>query len=325
MRLDHPILLYGAGREARSTRDFLREIAPKTKVFVTVDTGDADIEDTEIIPPADLDSALTTQQFATIVKSPGVSLYKPFFASARALGIEVTSNLNMWHAHYGAGREIIAITGTKGKSTTATLVHLMLTRSGIDAGLAGNVGVPPLDIRDHHPTVVLELSSYQTADMNFAPTLIGLTNLYPEHVDWHGSVETYYRDKLNLIDRDGDFRVALGAFARNMDRIEKAIHHNTGRIMVLDTIMEDAVVAAVAKSKLMGEHNLANARLAARLALAAGGSLDGVVAGIKDFAPLPHRLEAHEVGAQSGAEKSHPGPRPARQTGRLHFTGSFLD
>ena len=97
---------------------------------------------------------------------------------------------------------MIAISGTKGKSTTATLVHLMLVESGIDAGLAGNVGLAPLEIADKHKIVVFELSSYQTADMAFSPDIAAITNLTPEHTDWHRTVEHYYADKLNLIDRD---------------------------------------------------------------------------------------------------------------------------
>jgi UDP-N-acetylmuramoylalanine-D-glutamate ligase len=73
----------------------------------------------------------------------------------------------------------------------------------MDAGLAGNVGLAPLEIADKHAIVVFELSSYQTADMGFMPDVAGMTNLYPEHVDWHGSVERYYADKLHLVDRDG--------------------------------------------------------------------------------------------------------------------------
>ena len=199
MRFDAPVLLYGAGKEARSTRAFLKAQQPELEVFVTVDNGVADIADAKAIAPADLEQAIAGRRFGTIVKSPGVSLYKPIFETARNAGIAITSNLNLWGATYRHGRTAVAITGTKGKSTTATLTHLMLTRSGIDAGLAGNVGLAPLDIADTHAVVVLELSSYQTADMNFLPDIAAITNLYPEHVDWHGSVERYYADKLHRL------------------------------------------------------------------------------------------------------------------------------
>lgn len=297
MRFDRPVLLYGAGREARSTRAFLKEVAPDTPVFVTTDDGKAVIEDTTYIGADDLPEAIFSGEFGLIVKSPGVSIYKPIFDTARVAHVPVTSNLNLWGEHFRDGRTIIAITGTKGKSTTATLVHLMLKHSGIENGLAGNVGVAPLDMRDSHDTVVFELSSYQTADLAFEPDYAAITNLYPEHIDWHGSTDRYYADKLNLIRRrSGKMRVALSVQAHDEEHVREALDHNTRRINVLNPIIEDAIVVAAKKSRLKGAHNLENARLAARLTLAAGGDLDGILAGIAEFAPLPHRLEEHKIG-----------------------------
>lgn len=298
MQFEEPVLLYGAGREALSTRAFLQARAPERKVFVTVDSGTADIPDTEAIAPADLPAAIHAHRFGLIVKSPGVSRYKPIFDTARDAGIPTTSNLNLWGAAYRHGRTVIAITGTKGKSTTATLVHLMLARSGVDAGLAGNVGLAPLDIADRHAVVIFELSSYQTADMNFLPDIAAVTNLYPEHVDWHGSVERYYSDKLHLIDRDGGFPVALGAAAAGNARVAMAVRDH--RRLVRDLTSEELAVIdkSVATSRLKGAHNLDNARLAARIALAAGATMDGIIDGIRAFAPLPHRLEEHAIGGR---------------------------
>src|SRR5690606_24973045 len=223
MRLDQPVLLYGAGREALSTRTFIKARAPDTPVYVTVDSGGADIPGTEIIAPVDLPAAIEAARFATIVKSPGVSRYRPIFARAREAGIAVTSNLNIWGETWREGRTVIAVTGTKGKSTTATLVHLMLTESGLDAGLGGNVGLAPLELADKFGLVVFELSSYQTADMAFSPDIAAVTNLTPEHTDWHRDVAHYYADKLNLIDRDRPFPVALGAGARDNKLVLEAL------------------------------------------------------------------------------------------------------
>lgn len=298
MNFDAPVLLYGAGREAHSTRTFLKERSPKTKVFVTVDSGEIDIADVEVIAPADLADAVKAKKFATIVKSPGVSRYRPIFAVAREAGVAVTSNLNLWGEVYREGTKVVAISGTKGKSTTATLTHLMLVHSGVDAGLAGNVGLAPLDIGALHKTVVFELSSYQTADMAFTPDIAGITNLYPEHVDWHRDVEHYYADKLNLIDRDTDFPVALGEGAKHNALVLAAVRNEARILPEPAPFIADRITSVVAKSRLKGEHNLDNARLAAKLALAAGGNLDGIVKGIAEFHPLPHRLEEHEIGGK---------------------------
>ena len=296
MQFEEPVLLYGAGREALSTRAFLKARQPDLKVFVTVDSGNADIPETEVIAPADLPAAIRAHRFGLIVKSPGVSRYKDVFDIARDMGIPTSSNLNLWGAAYRHGRTVIAITGTKGKSTTATLVHLMLTKSGVDAGLAGNVGLAPLEIADRHAVVIFELSSYQTADMSFLPDIAAVTNLYTEHVDWHGSVERYYKDKLHLIDRDGGFPVALGTAAAGNGLVAMAVRDHRRLIRDLDPDERAAVDKAVLGSRLKGAHNLDNAHLAARIAIAAGATLDGVLRGIAAFVPLPHRLEEHRFG-----------------------------
>lgn len=297
MRFDQPVLLYGAGREANSTRQFLKRTYPDLKVFVTVDSGLAEMPETEAIAADDLPTAIAEKRFGTIVKSPGVSRYKPIFGTASAAGITITSNLNLWGTTYRQGRTVIAISGTKGKSTTATLVHLMLARSGLDAGLAGNVGLAPLEIADKHAIVVFELSSYQTADMSFVPDVAAITNLYPEHVDWHGSVERYYDDKLNLVDRDGSFAVALGRAAEGNARVAKAVRDHRRLVRTLTDDESMALESAVSRSRLRGAHNLDNAVLAAEIALAVGANLDGILAGIAAFRPLPHRLEEHRLGA----------------------------
>ncbi len=297
MRFDAPVLLYGAGREARSTRAFLKTRAPDLKVFVTVDSGSADIDDAEFIAPTALQSAVEARRFATIVKSPGVSRYRPIFLTAREAGIAVTSNLNLWGEYFREGRTVIAITGTKGKSTTATLTHLMLTSAGLDAGLAGNVGLAPLEIADRHRIVVFELSSYQTADMAFSPDIAAVTNLTPEHTDWHRDLDRYFADKLNLIDRDTPFPVGLGPQAQTNALVLAALRDMRRLLPPLAPFIDDRIVSAVKRSRLKGAHNLDNARLAAQLALAAGAGLEGVVKGIAEFTPLPHRLEEHQLGA----------------------------
>lgn len=297
MRFDEPVLLYGAGREARSTRTFIKERSPETMVFVTVDSGETAIEDAEVIAPVDLPAAVAEKRFGTIVKSPGVSRYRPIFAVAREAGIAVTSNLNLWAEAYREGRTVIAITGTKGKSTTATLVHLMLTESGLDAGLAGNVGLAPLEIADKHKIVVFELSSYQTADMGFSPDIAAITNLTPEHTDWHRTVDRYYADKLNLIDRDKPFPVALGDKAQENPLVLEALRDRTRLIPPLPPFIEDRITSAVTRSRLKGEHNLDNTLLATQVAMKAGADLEAIVRAIGKFVPLPHRLEEHKFGS----------------------------
>ncbi|WP_404402684.1 UDP-N-acetylmuramoyl-L-alanine--D-glutamate ligase [Pelagibacterium halotolerans] len=292
MRINGPVLIYGAGREARSTAAFLKKRYPALDLFVTTDDGVAELPGATFISPRE---ARDVTRFGLIVKSPGVSLYKPFFDTVRAAGIPITSNLNLWATHFREDRTVVAITGTKGKSTTATLVHLMLIHSGVDAILAGNVGIPPLDAADKAKVIVFELSSYQTADIAFAPDIAALTNLYPEHVDWHGSVERYYADKLNLFARS-PAKIALGKQAAAAAPVSTAIAKGSEPVSPLSADFETEIENAAATSRLKGAHNHENARLAAMIALAAGATRRGILAGIAAFKPLPHRLEELTLG-----------------------------
>src|SRR5690606_39444785 len=113
-----------------------------------------------------------------------------------------------------------------------------------------------LEAADRNSVVIFELSIYQTADMNFLPDLAAVTNLYPEHVDWHGSVERYYADKLNLIDRDGSFAVALGAAARGNALVAKAVRDHRRLLRDLTPEEDLAIEHAAAHSRLRGAHTL---------------------------------------------------------------------
>ena len=96
---------------------------------------------------------------------------------------------------------MLAVSGTKGKSTTAALTAHLAAAAGTTVALAGNIGVPALELLDTEPArlTVLELSSYQIADLETGPETVVMTNLYREHTDWHGSEDAYRREKLRLL------------------------------------------------------------------------------------------------------------------------------
>jgi len=135
-----------------------------------------------------------------VVRSPGASIHKPELAGLRAGGTPVTTATALWLAEHGP-EGVLAVSGTKGKSTTAALVAHLASSSGVPVALAGNIGVPALDLLDAEPArlTVLELSSYQIADLDAGPAAVLMTNLYKEHTEWHGSEEAYRREKLRLL------------------------------------------------------------------------------------------------------------------------------
>jgi UDP-N-acetylmuramoyl-L-alanine---L-glutamate ligase len=136
-----------------------------------------------------------------IVKSPGVSLYRREIQALLSTGVEITSLLNLWFAEQLAVTTV-CVTGTKGKSTTAALITHMLARLGQRVALVGNIGVPITEVdaatADY---AVIEVSSYQAADFVGLCDVAVLTSLFPEHLDWHLSLDSYLRDKLNLLSR----------------------------------------------------------------------------------------------------------------------------
>lgn len=290
------VLLYGAGIEAKSTRDFLAEYAPDVKVYVTADQGDIFLPDSTIITPADIEALCEKGEIGTIVRSAGVSIYKPELLAAKKHGVEITTNINLWDKFKRKGAKLVAVTGTKGKSTTVKLTETMLACAGIDARLGGNFGVAPLDL-DDHDIIVMELSSYQVADLTAQPDIVGFTNLFPEHVHWHNhSLPQYFHDKLNLLRRDGPYAYALGAQAAVNQKVQEALPKYAHELAAPSAKLVAALHATMRKSRLKGPHNADNMIIAAKLALGLGASEEGILKGLETFAPPAHRLEEHKIG-----------------------------
>ncbi len=129
------------------------------------------------------------------LRSPGFPLYSPELVRRRSAGLTTTTPLDLWVNERGA-LAAVAVTGTKGKSSTAVLLRMALARLGVPALVLGNIGVPPWTRSPLMPEVaVLEISSYQAADLSSTAPVGVLTAIGEDHVDWHGSVSRYLQDK----------------------------------------------------------------------------------------------------------------------------------
>ena len=139
-----------------------------------------------------------------VIKSPGISRYRPEVAQLEAAGVPVRSGLGLWLEDVPLER-VACITGTKGKSTTTAIAGHLLTQLGHDAKVGGNIGQPPWDpaSKGEPEYWVIETSSYQVPDLTNGPPVVAVTSLSPDHLDWHGSVERYYADKLSLCTKTG--------------------------------------------------------------------------------------------------------------------------
>jgi UDP-N-acetylmuramoyl-L-alanine---L-glutamate ligase len=302
------VAIWGLGREGRASISLLRRHHPTMPLVV--------LDDAAAAPPHPFEDkiewAAGPEQIASvlertdvIVKSPGVSLYRPDIQSARQRGVEVTSLLNLWFAERPK-ITTICVTGTKGKSTTASLIAHILERLSCRVALAGNIGVPITEI--DIPGVdyaVIEVSSYQAADFDGMCDVAVLTSLYPEHIDWHVTVENYVRDKTNLITHSRRKIINHDAAAA----VNRLTDSSSGSIFVFNdesgihsrgtTIFDDGEpLGPVRNAYLARPHNTSN--LCA--ALAAVKSLDMDPAAALDvtsgFRGLPHRQQ--ELGDLEG-------------------------
>ena len=254
-------------------------------------------------PPSDVDGL---QVFATansglaalrhcdvVVKTPGISRYRPELRELEERGIPVAGGLGLWLQEADRSR-VVCITGTKGKSSTTAIAGHLLDRLGYSALTGGNIGRPPWD-----PAVdgvpydywIIETSSYQATDLPCSPPVVAVTSLHPDHLDWHGGVEAYYQDKLSLCSQPGaDLTIANGDSDLIRER-ESLLGPRVSWVHAADDPDADWMVPL----GLLGEHNRRNALIARECMVALGvpearddAALHAAAAG---FEHLSHRLQ----------------------------------
>ena len=224
-----------------------------------------------------------------VVKSPGISRYGEDFRRLTDAGVSVVGGLGLWLAEVDRSR-VLCITGTKGKSTTASIAGGILTGLGHRHLVGGNLGVPPWDpeVGEDVDWWVIETSSYQALDVEVGPKVVAVTSLSADHVPWHdGDVETYYRDKLSLCTRPGVETVV----ADGGDPLLRAHARMLGdRVQWIDR----SAGSWCDGGALLGQHNRRNAEIAraALTALGVPGAADerALASAFRSFVPLPHRL-----------------------------------
>ena len=240
------------------------------------------------------------------MKSPGISPYKPEAAFAAQRGTRFLGGTALWFAERadasGEVANAICVTGTKGKSTTSSLLAHLLRAAGLRTALAGNIGVPLLALLDERADAwAIELSSYQTGDVAASgarPRIAIVTNLHPEHLDWHGGEERYIADKLALV-TDAKPRIAVlnaaDPLLAALDLPDSDIHwygDARGWHLQGDALHRgDAFVMDTAALPLPGRHNRSN--LCAVLAALEAYGLDAAALAphAASFQPLPNRLQ----------------------------------
>ena len=295
------LAVYGLGKEGRSLLPAIAQRLPGQVLTVLNDTplNEEETQWLKQFPQVKIDGATVEKlcQFAVIIKSPGISPYRPTLQQAKAQGVIFTSATRLWFAEHPQAKTI-CVTGTKGKSTTASLIAHLLRSAGVTTALGGNIGTPLFELPEERAPAfwVIELSSYQTSDFDGSPTVSALLNLFPEHTDWHGDSATYYRDKLNLLTCPQNQGIKiLNWLDANTRRLVPALpncryfNDRLGFHLAENAVWQgNHCLLAASQVNLRGEHNLMNvcAALTAVEAVGVNPRLDS----LRDFQSLPHRL-----------------------------------
>jgi UDP-N-acetylmuramoylalanine--D-glutamate ligase len=245
-----------------------------------------------------------------VIRSPGVSRYRDELAAAESNGVTVTTATAVWLEDFHPA-PVLAITGTKGKSTTAALAASILEHLGLSVALVGNIGEPVTDLygRDPVDAYVVEVSSYQAADVTVSPGVCVLTSLAPDHLDWHRGVEAYYRDKLRLLTAGPPGQLAVNAASpeavrRTADHPHRMVFGASGRVRVEPSGMisvDGAPVVPSDRLQVPGAHNVANLCGAIAGVLLLRGeppSAEAVTAAVDGYDGLPSRCRT--VGDRDG-------------------------
>jgi len=302
-----PCLVVGL---ARSGQAAARLLAARGERVRAVDSGHpegaAGLEGAGVEVFLDTDGVAQLEGTRTVVKSPGVPREAPVIAAALERGIEVMGEMELaWRA---LPNRFLAVTGTNGKTTTVELIGHLYRSAGEPVAVAGNVGTALSELVGEvapETTIVCECSSFQLEDtVAFAPECAVFLNLAPDHLDRHADLESYLAAKLRIFANQGNDDVAvynaadpfaagadLGGCARRLAFCHGAAPDCEVALAEGTIFYDGEPLVPVAELGLFGEHNVDNAMAAAAAALAMGVDREAVVAGLRSFAGVPHRLE----------------------------------
>jgi UDP-N-acetylmuramoyl-L-alanine---L-glutamate ligase len=322
------ILILGFGTEGQATYEFLRKRWPEKPLSIadrqSISGLPEDVarrlqNDPEIrlnFGPRYLDS-LDPYQCEVIVKTPGIPASIDAIVRARRAGCILTSHSQLFLNNYPRDK-VIGITGTKGKSTTASLIHHILRYAAVPAELVGNIGQPPLLLIDAVPDgtyFVHEFSSHQLAEIERSPHIAVLLNIVPEHLDYYASFDDYVAAKENItkFQTPEDFLIfnpdhsipadIAGRTKAVLTPFSSQHPVSSGWYVRDETIIQsgpdfEEEVMSISEITLPGRFNVQNVLAAIAAASLGGVPLARIREAVRTFQALPHRLEL--VGTYNG-------------------------
>ena len=278
--------VWGFGREGNANLRKLRSMG--VEPVLVDDTPVPGAEPVLATAQGGLDALLRCE---VVVKTPGISRYRPEAERLRAAGVVLAGGLGLWLQEADRDR-VVCVTGTKGKSTTSSVLGHLLTGLGYRAMVGGNIGAAPYDPEPaaDYDYWVIEVSSYQATDLASSPPVTAVTSLHPDHLPWHGDVEQYYRDKLSACALPGaEVTVANG----DSDLLRERAALLAPRVEWVSESDEPGATW-LAPLGLPGRHNRRNALIARHVLRALGiGAADddaALRAAAAGYVGLPSRL-----------------------------------
>lgn len=292
------IAIIGFDIEGRATYNYFRKgdhaitICDQTSDLAVPSGCDA------VLGPHYLDDL---DRFDMIVRTAGLH---PKLILEKNPGVQakITSHINEF-MKASPTQNIIGVTGTKGKGTTATLITEILKADGKVTYLGGNIGVPPLSFIDALQAdsyVVLELSSFQLIDLKTSPHIGVCLMVAPEHLNWHEDFEEYLASKqqlfihqrksdiaIYLADDDNSISVADATRGQQIPYMETPGAYVAGSAITIS----GQVVCQVDELKLLGQHNWQNVCAAITTVWVVTANLAAIRSAVTTFSGLPHRLE----------------------------------
>jgi len=296
------ILILGFGREGQSTFRFIKKYFPGLTIGIA-DQNEAlskkvfiGVRDEHLFIGENYLAAI--RDFEVIIKSPGIKLTDDVAKDASKIWLSQTGLfLEQYH------RQIIGITGTKGKSTTSGLIHHIMKIAGKKSILVGNIGQPPFDLIhqiDDETIIVFELSAHQLQHVHHSPHIAILLNLFQEHLDYFGKVDKYFDAKMNIAkfqipedvliynSENKNILHQLRQLQQSAERIPFPSLQN-GNLYELSPPFLSLLLTT--NCSLKGLHNVKNIVAAAISCFRAGIFEADIIEGVKTFVPLEHRLE----------------------------------
>ncbi|MBI4974161.1 UDP-N-acetylmuramoyl-L-alanine--D-glutamate ligase [Candidatus Roizmanbacteria bacterium] len=261
------ILILGYGKEGQSTEQYFKA----TLTGSSIEHADK---------KSGLDYLEHQKDYDLIIKTPGIP--------KALITQQYTTATNIFFANCKG--TIIGVTGTKGKSTTSSLIYHILKTGGKQVHLVGNIGNPALSellkYNGRDDIFVMELSSYQLDDIHYSPHISVILNLFPEHMNYHGEIAEYYNAKKNIVKfvKPGDYFIYNPTYI-NLGQWASDLTCHTVPFLPHDIPASDDDLT------IQGDHNRDNIQAALTVVDLFHISKDDTITALKTFKPLPHRLQ----------------------------------